>query len=396
MTGHDPRPTPSPGADGDGLARVWRAGRTAWAVLGVLLLLAVAGYVAALLPLVVVPVVLALFPATLLVPVAGWLKRRGVPAALAALASIVAGILLIGGVIGAMVPLVAAELPDLAEAAGEGVGELERFLDDEPFGLEVGGLDDLLETAREQLPETGQLAGQALGAAVVAFETVAGLLLVIVLLFFYLKDGSRLADGLATLAPRHRRRRVRGAMQSAWETLGAYFRGQLLVALVDAVVIGLGLVLLGVPLALPLAVLIFFGGLFPIVGAVLTGALAVLVALADGGLVIALVVLGLVLAVQQLESNVLEPIILGRAIDLHPVVVLLSITAGAMLLGILGAFLAVPVAAIVARTLREARDDEPGDDRDGDAPARGDAAPDDVAAVPARDDGREQRSPRAG
>lgn len=137
----------------------------------------------------------------------------------------------------------------------------------------------------------------------------------------------------------------------AWDTLGKYFRGQLLVAFVDAVLIGLALVLLGVPLALPLAAIVFFGGLFPIVGAVVTGFLAVLVALSHGGLVLALVVAGIVLAVQQLEGNVLEPLILSHVIDLHPMAIILSITAGAVVLGILGAFLAVPVAAITKRIL---------------------------------------------
>lgn len=132
--------------------------------------------------------------------------------------------------------------------------------------------------------------------------------------------------------------------------------------------IGLALLLLGVPLALPLAVLIFFGGLFPVVGAVVTGALAVLVALADQGLVVGLVMLGIVLAVQQLESNLLEALILGKAIQLHPLVVLLSITAGALLLGILGAFLAVPAAAILATVVDYAREHDspasrPADDR---------------------------------
>jgi putative heme transporter len=160
------------------------------------------------------------------------------------------------------------------------------------------------------------------------------------------------------VAPETSRPRLRRAADRSWDTLGSYFRGQLLVALVDAVFIGIGLLILGVPLAVPLAVLIFFGGLFPIVGAVTTGALAVLVALADAGLTTALIVLGLVLLVQQLESNVLEPLILGKAIDLHPIVVLLAITTGAVTLGILGAFLAVPVAAIIGRVAADDDEDE--------------------------------------
>ncbi len=332
-------------------ARLWRAGRSGWALLGVAVSVALLGYLLSLVPLVVIPLVLALFPATLLAPVANWLKERGWPGALAAAATIVAGILVIVGIVAAMVPLVAAELPELTDSAAEGLGDLQGLLQDGVLGFQAEGVDDVLDMAQEQLGEAGDLAGQALAAAVVAFETVAGLLLLFVILFFYLKDGRRLSEGVIRSTPGHLQDTVRQAAQQAWDTLGSYFRGQLLVAFVDAVAIGIALLVLDIPLAVPLAVLVFFGGLFPIVGAVATGALAVLVALADQGLVVGLIVLGVVLAVQQLESNVLEPYILGQAIALHPLVVLISITAGTVLMGILGAFLAVPAAAIFARVM---------------------------------------------
>lgn len=341
----------------DGLARIWRAGRTAWAVLGLLAVAAVAAVVASRLPVVLVPLVLALFPATLLAPVVHWLCRHRVPPALAALATILAGLAVLAGLVGVLVPVVAAELPRLGASASRGLSEAGDLL--APVGLDLDNVGDLVSLVQEQLPEDGELAAQAASAVRLAAETIAGVLLGLVVLFFYLKDGGRIADALAGLAPAHLSARVRGILQRAWQTLGAYFRGQLLIALVDAVAIGLGLVLLGVPLALPLAVLIFFGGLFPIVGAVVSGALAVLVALADGGLVMGLIVLGLVLAVQQLEGNVLEPFVLGRIVRLHPLIILLSITAGAVLLGILGAFLAVPLAAIIDRSISYLRHDAP-------------------------------------
>lgn len=341
-------------------SRLQRAGRVCWALLGMAGVLAVAGYVASLLSIVVVPVVLALFPATLLVPLAGWMRKGGAPSALAAVATIVAAIATIALLVGAMVPVVAAEVPGLADSAADGMAEIEQWLADGPFGVEVGGLSDVLSMAQQQVGEMGDVAGDALSAATTAFEVIVGGVLMVVVLFFYLKDGRELTDGIVSLLPAHLQPRAHGIAMRSWETLGKYFRGQLLVALVDAVFIGLGLLLLGVPLALPLAVLIFFGGLFPIVGAVVTGALAVLVALADGGLTAGLLVTALIVAVQQLESNVLGPYILGRAIALHPIVVLLSITAGGVLLGVLGAFLAVPLAAIVARSVRYVRD-EPAD-----------------------------------
>jgi putative heme transporter len=339
-----------------------RVGRTSWALLGILLIAGVIGYALSLVPLVVIPIVLALFPATLLVPVAGWLRRIGAPDALAAITSIILGFLLIGAIIGAMIPLVAAQAPELAESASDGLQELENFLEDGPLGLDIGGVDGLIDMAQEQLGEVGELAPQAMEAAVVAFEVFAGLLLLFVVLFFYLKDGPRLANGIITTAPRRYEARLRRLADRSWDTLGKYFRGQMLVALVDAIGIGLGLVILGVPLALPLAVLVFFGGLFPIVGAVVTGSLAVLVALADQGLTTALIVAGIVLAVQQLESNVLEPIILGKAIHLHPIVILAAITTGAITIGILGAFLAVPLAAVIAEIVDELRTDGRGED----------------------------------
>lgn len=350
-------PTPSPPAtspETEGQARLWRAGRTSWAWLGVLGLTAVLLWLLSLVPLVVIPFVLALFPATLLEPVERWLERVGLPSAAASIVTIVAGIALLVGVIGSMIALIVDQVPDLAESAGEGIEQLEGFLED----VGAPDLSELADRAREQLGQAGEYVGQAAQAAVVAFEAVAGLLLMLVVLFFFLKDGRRLTEGVLSVTPARFRERAGGIAYRAWDTLGAYFRGQLLVALVDAVVIGVGLVILGVPLAIPLAVLIFFGGLFPIVGAVTTGALAVLVALADAGLTAGLIVLGLIVLVQQLEGNVLEPLILGRAIHLHPLVVLLSITAGAVTIGILGAFLAVPLAAVVARSVEYLRDGE--------------------------------------
>jgi putative heme transporter len=334
--------------------RLWRAGRTAWAFVGLAVVVVLLGFVAAELAVLVVPVILALFPATLLVPVARWMKDRGAPDAVASLATVVAGVLLIVGVFVGLVPIVAAQLPDLVSSAGEGIGELQETL--EGYGIEVGGVSELMESAREQAPEAGEFAGQAMDAAVVTFEAIAGLIILLVVLFFYLKDGRRLANGLISTTPARMRPQIAEMAESSWGTLGSYFRGQLLVALVDAVLIGIGLLVVGVPLAIPLAVLIFFGGLFPIVGALVTGTLAVLVAFADAGLTAALIVLAIILVVQQLESNVLEPVILGRAIHLHPLVVLLSLTAGALLFGILGAFLAVPVAAIIADVTEHLRE----------------------------------------
>ncbi|HVL99669.1 MAG TPA: AI-2E family transporter [Egibacteraceae bacterium] len=323
-----------------------KAGRYAWALVGLAALLILAGLAAGRLMLVVVPLVIALFPAALLEPVARWLKRTGMPAALAALLTVLGAILVLVGVFGVLVPVFAAEVPELAESFREGVDDL---LAQAPF--DVGGMEELLDRARDQLGRAGEYVGGAVEAVTAVFEAVAGVLFGLVVLFFYLKDGGRIAAGIRDLLPARLQRDATEVGRRVWHTLGSYFRGQLLIALVDAVLIGLGLVALGIPLALPLAVLVFFGGLFPIVGAVVTGAVAVVVALAHGGLVTALIVLGLVVGVQQLESNVLEPVVLSKAIALHPLMVIVAITAGAVTLGVLGAFLAVPIAASVGRVV---------------------------------------------
>jgi putative heme transporter len=337
----------------EGSSRSWlvQAGVVAWAAIGIVGVVVLVGVVTSRLSLIVVPLILALFPATLLEPVAARLKARGTPDSVAALAAMLLALLVVGGVIGAMVPLVAADFPDLVESASSGVEEVETLLRDDPLGVGIDGPSDLFQAVRDGLGEVGEYVDQAVSAGAAAFRMLAGLLLLFVILFFYLKDGRKLVDGLLAAVPARHRARWNAAADVAWETLGQYFRGQLVVALADAVFIGIGLLLLGVPLAVPLAVLIFFGALFPLIGAVLTGALAVLVALADGGLVDGLLVLGLIVAVQQLEGNVLQPYIQSRAIQLHPLVVLLSVTAGSLVLGVLGAFIAVPAVAVVGRII---------------------------------------------
>lgn len=364
--------TPAPADDrrGEGTQPpLLRAGRYAWAAIGIVALLVGAGLAAGQLTLVVVPLVIALFPAALLAPVAQGLKRLGLPAALASLGTIIGALLLLAGVVALLVPVVASELPTLGESFGEGV---EQLLDQAP--LDIGGVDELLERAGEELGDAGQYFDSALEAATRVFEGFAGLLFGLVALFFYLKDGERIAAGIRDVFPARTQEHVTEMGRRVWYTLGSYFRGQLLVALVDAVLIGIGLVVVGVPLALPLAVLIFFGGLFPIVGAVVSGAVAVVVALADAGVTTALIVTAIVIGVQQLESNVLEPVVLSHAIRLHPLMVLVSITAGAVTLGVLGAFLAVPIAASIARVIDYLRGRD-GEDEGADEGADGSREP---------------------
>lgn len=334
-----------------------RAGVYAWALLGVLTVLIALAVVLGTLRVVVVPLVLALFPAALLSPLVRWLVARRIPPALASLLAIVGTLALLTGVVSLLAPAIAAELPGLAESVQKGISQLQAFLQEGPFGIDPAQITQALDSGREQLIQLGQQAAGSLATAVAG--GVAGLLFAFVALFFYLKDGARIADWLRSLFPPTLRTDASVIGSRAWVTIGAYFRGQLFVALVDAVLIGLGLALLRVPLALPLAMLMFVGGLFPIVGAIVSGAVAVLVALADGGLGIAVAVLVLVVAVQQTESNVLAPLVLGKATQLHPLAIIVSLTAGGIVLGVLGAFLAVPITASLARAVGYLRNRSP-------------------------------------
>ena len=309
--------------------------------------------------LVIVPILLALFPAALLVPVTNWLRRRGVAPALAAIAVLLGGLGLLFLVGQFIVGRVIDEWPALQQSIRQGWDDLQAFLATGPLGIDPTWIRESIETLQDRIVEADIIRTGVLGVATAVAEMVAMLVLLLVILFFYLKDGERIARWLRDLFPRRSRSDVQEMGTRAWTTIAAYIRGQLLVALVDGVFIGIGLAILRVRLALPLGVLVFFGGLFPIVGAVVTGALAVLVALADRGPLIALIALAIVVAVQQLESNILAPMVLGKATALHPLGVLTSLTAGGILLGVLGAFIAVPIAASLVRAIGYMRERAP-------------------------------------
>jgi putative heme transporter len=333
-------------AQGDGggsnRGRLVRAGLVAWSILGVVGVLFVAYEVLTRLAVVVVPVVLAFFAAAALEPVTRWLRLLRLPQPLAALLALLAAVGLIGGVIALIVPAFRAQVPALVESLQQATGRLDEWLSHLP-----GPTVDLQSALTELVGGGG---GGAVSAALGTTVTVGtSVVLLVVVTFFYLAEGRWLVSGTTQWLSRDRRRRTIELAERLWDTLGRYIRGLLLVALIDAVGIGLGLVLLGVPLALPLAVLVYLGAFVPVVGAFVSGMLAVLVAFAEGGPGVALAVLAVVLVVQQLEGNVLQPLVMGQVIRLPAFVILISVSLGYAWLGILGAFLAVPVAASVAR-----------------------------------------------
>ena len=342
----DPRPRP--------LAErtTIRLGAYAWAIIGITAVVVLVAQITGRLSIVAIPLVLALFPAAVLTPLAVRLKARGLRDALVAALLVIGTLLVISGIFTVLVPVVSGQIDDIGDQVTQGVEDLRAFLARGPFGLAPINLNDLIEQARERIQSADIVSSEAVGnVAERAGRFLTGLIVFILALFFYLKDGPTMAAWLRRQFPRGLRDDASAVGHLVWTTIGSYFRGQLLVALIDATGITIGLLILRVPLALPIGVLILFGSLFPVVGALVSGFVAVIIALATQGLVSALIVLGIVLGVQQLEGHILQPLILGRATHLHPLAVVGALIAGGALFGILGAFLAVPVVASAWRTI---------------------------------------------
>jgi predicted PurR-regulated permease PerM len=296
--------------------------------------------------LVVVPLVIAAIIASAVSPLMRALRVRGVPAALSAIAALVAGLGVVGLLGWLIVAAVRDEWSELRDQAVEGLEELESSLVEGPLSITQAQLQQGREAVVELLSGEEVRAG-VIGGAVLAFEVIVGLFLTIVILFFLLKDGPRIWRFLLTPVSEEHRRRLLLVGERAVDVLGGYVRGTAIIAFVDAVIIGVALLILQVPLALPLAVLVFLGAFIPLAGATISGAFAALVALVANGWVTALIVLVIVVAVNQIEGDVLAPVVLGRAVSLHPLAILLALTGGAIVAGILGALLAVPITAVV-------------------------------------------------
>ncbi|HEY3036154.1 MAG TPA: AI-2E family transporter [Streptosporangiaceae bacterium] len=329
------------------------------------------------LSLVVIPVVVALLLAALLQPGVAWLRRRGVPRTLAAAIVLVTGIAAMAGTLTAVIQAFVEGLPDLVTQTRAGVETIRDWLVDGPLSLSQAQIDNGIESATKAVTENQDaLTAGALSTATTVGHILTGFFLVLFTTFFFLKDGRGIWNFLLRFFPRSARAAVAGAAEYSWRTLIAYVRATVLVAFVDAVGIGLAVYFVGVPLALPLAALVFLGSFIPIIGATLSGTVAVLVALVAKGPVAALLVLAAVLAVQQLEGHVLQPLLLGRAVSLHPLGVIVALATGVVLAGIFGALVAVPLVAVANTAVRYLADYHrgkqmpPGDS----APPGGDAA----------------------
>jgi predicted PurR-regulated permease PerM len=322
----------------------------------VVLALVVVGYLAGKFWVVLLPILLALLLATVLWPGARFLRRKGVPDAVAAIGVLLLALLVLFGILGGLAPQVTGQAQEIADQVTAGLGELQEGITGPPLNLGEDRVGATVDNVIGELQANAQnIAGRVLTGAAAAGSALLTGLLALVLCFFYLKDGPKFLPWIGGLVGPRAAPHVSAVAQRSWVTLSGFIKAQAAVGLVDAVFIGVGLAVLGVPLALPLAVLVFFGAFIPIIGAVVTGALAALVALVTSGATSALIVVVLVLVVQQLEGNVLQPILVGRTLDLHPAAVILAVTAGGTLAGITGAFLAVPVLSVSAVTIRYAR-----------------------------------------
>lgn len=299
------------------------------------------------------PVVLALIVSTVLWPPVRWLRQRKVPPALAVVITIVGAIAVIGGIFASIAPSIANQSKDLVDKASQGIGQLRNWAETGPLNLDLSKYDDLIQKGINFLQDQmSNIASGVVGGVTAASEVLVTVVLMLILSFFFLKDGDRFLPMVRTTTGPNVGWHLTEVLTRMWNTLSGYVRAQATVSLVDAVLIGLGLIILKVPLALALGVITFFAGFIPIVGAFSAGALAVIIALVSNGIQSALFVLILIVAVQQIEGHVLQPVLQSKAMNLHAAIVLLAVTLGSTLFGVIGAFLAVPVAATLAVLVR--------------------------------------------
>lgn len=303
------------------------------------------------------PIVLAILICTVLSPISGRLRRIGVPGALAAILTILGFFGIFGALFAYIAPSFARQSQVLYLQTVEGIQRLQLWAQGPPLNLDPEDLYRYVDEVASWLQSrAGDIAGSVFSGIGTATSIIITMIIVVVLTFFFLKDGHAFLPWLRNATGRRAGWHLTEALTRAWNTLGGFIRAQAIVSAVDAVFIGLGLIIIGVPLAMALAIITFIAGFIPFVGAIVAGALSVTIALVSLGFSQAIAVLILVLVVQQLESNLLSPWLQSKAMNLHPVVVLISVTVGATIFDLIGAFLAVPAAAMIAVAYRYIQD----------------------------------------
>lgn len=354
-------------------AYAWRliaVGIVGWALLkllSALWVLVLAGAVATLL-------------ARALDPVANVFRRLRWPPALVAATTLVGFLFVLAGIMTLLVPAIVDEFSDLGPTIEDAVDDLEDWLvEDSPFDVSRQDIDDFREQSRDRVTQSLEAqSGAVVSGTVVAFEVITGLVLSLIATFFLLKDGGRFGAWILSLMPQERRALVTRLAARSWQTLGGYLKGSATLGVIEGVIIGSTVWLVGGSLAVPVAVITFFAAFLPFAGAILAGTVAVLVTLVTAGPGDALIVLVVAVLVQQFDNDLLAPIVFGKNLQLHPLIVLGAIVAGSTLFGVFGAVLAVPVTAVAINVLADWRAH---DAEQNDAAGRGVAgAPDEIGA----------------
>ncbi len=324
-----------------------------WRLLIILVAVLAVAYLAHKLTTVVIPVAIALLAAALLSPLVDLLQRLGIPRGIGVFVALVGSLGLLAGIFTFVIEQFITGVPQLTDEFKTSIHTVQDWLINGPLHLSNDQIRNGGNTIIKTL-EANQdsLTSGALTTAAAVGEFLTGAFLTLFILIFFLYGGDQIWNFVTRIVPTPQRERVRTAGRLGFGTLIGFVRATVVVAAVDAIGIGAGLAILSVPLALPLASLVFIGAFIPIVGSLLAGFIAVFLALMTKGFVTALIVLGITVAVMQLEGHVLQPLLLGRAVRIHPLAVVLAITAGVVLAGIAGGLLAVPFVAVMNTAIR--------------------------------------------
>ena len=342
----------------------WLATASAWAWR--LLLLAVVIYLIArvlgILYIVVVPCIAALLLTAILQPLTARLRRAGLPALAATWVTLLIAAVVVGGLVTLVANRVSADYPTLLAEAKHTTAQVQSWLAGPPFHVKNNNVQKFLNNIPDYLSKHKSLVeGTLVTGGKIASEFFGGLVLMLFVMFFLIKDGDRIWHWLLGAMRTETARRVDRAGHVSWLVLVYYMRGTVAVAAIHAIVIGLVLWIMGVPLAVPLAVLVFLAAFVPLIGLLVAGVLAIVVTLATKGWVDAVILLAILILEDQLEAHLLQPQVVGKMIRLHPLAVILALAAGAVLAGIAGAVVAVPIVAVISRALPELRRSEPAD-----------------------------------
>jgi predicted PurR-regulated permease PerM len=337
----------------------------AWRFLVIVAAIGVIGYGLSYVSEVVVPVVVGVLLCALLVPITNGLEKLKVPRGPAAGITVLGAVAVVAGLLTLVGTQIASGFSGLSKQVSVGVREL-RDLARINLNITDQQITDTIDRLRNTVMSGGALGQRAAAVGTTATHVVAGLFISLFCLFFFLYQGEQIWAWLVRLFPRRARAKADSSGRKAWVTLTAYVRATIMVAAVDAIGIALGAAILGLPLVSAIGILVFVASFVPVVGALVSGIVAVLVALVAKGPVVAIIMLAVVIAVQQLEAHVLQPFLLGRAVSVHPLAVILSIAAGVVIAGIVGALVAVPTAAVLNTIVSHLA----GNDLDPDPPRR--------------------------